>query len=235
MLLKRKIEHSATPYIHKLSEKSSFKMRESYNSIRTNLQFALAGSDNNAIVISSSAPAEGKSLTCANVAISMAQISKRVLLIDADLRKPTQYKIFRVDNTHGLSSLLVGFDSLGKALKKDVDKNLDLITSGPIPPNPSELLGSKRMDILLEKLYEYYDYIFIDTPPINVVTDAVLLAAKTSGVALVSRQNVTTFDEIKRSLDAVNFAKAKVLGIIVNDVNEKYTSYGSYSAYEDYT
>lgn len=228
---KKRCEHSDTPYEHRLSEKSSFRTQESYKTIRTNLQFAMAGSDKKSIVISSSFPAEGKSITCANTSITLAQTAKRVLLIDADLRKPTQHKIFRVDNSHGLSTILVGFDKLGEAMHKDVDKNLDLITAGPIPPNPSELLGSNRMDILLEKLNEFYDYIVIDTPPVNVVTDAVVLAAKTAGVALVSRQNITTFDEIKKALDAISFAKAKVLGVIVNDVDLKHKNgyYGDYA------
>jgi capsular exopolysaccharide synthesis family protein len=218
---RRTNEHSDAPHKYKLDDKSSFVMQESYKTIRTNLQFALAGSKNKSFIISSSFPAEGKSITCANIAITLAQNANRVLIIDADLRKPTQHKIFRVDNSHGLSTILVGFDKLGEAIHKDVDKNLDLITSGPIPPNPSELLGSNRMDVLLDKLNEFYDYIVIDTPPINVVTDAIVLAPKTAGVALVSRQKVTTYDEIKKALDAIEFAKVKVLGIIVNDINVK--------------
>ena len=222
MALGRKVnEHSDAPYKYKLDKTSSFMMQESYKAIRTNLQFAMAGNGKKAFIISSSFPAEGKSITCSNIAITLAQTANRVLVIDADLRKPTQHKIFRVDNSHGLSTILVGFDKLGEAIHKDVDKNLDLITSGPIPPNPSELLGSNRMDVLLDKLNEFYDYIVIDTPPINVVTDAVVLAPKTAGVALVSRQKVTTYDEIKKALDAIEIAKVKVLGIIVNDVNVK--------------
>ncbi len=232
MLLGKKVEHSPIPHIHKLNSNSSFAMQESYKTIRTNIQFALAGSTSNSVVFSSSIPSEGKSITCANVAITMAQMDKKVLIIDADLRKPTQHRIFRVDNTSGLSSMLVGFSTLGNSVRRNVEKNLDLMTSGPIPPNPSEILGSDRMDKLLNELGKYYDYIFIDTPPVNVVTDGVLLAAKSSGVIIVSRQNMTTYDEVQKAINAFNVANAKILGVIVNDVQKKHRDKSYYEQYK---
>ena len=109
------------------------------------------------------------------MAITLAQTSARVLLVDADLRKPIQHKIFQVDNSNGLSRLLIGFETLGESLKRDVEPGLDLLTSGPIPPNPSELLGSQNMSTFIEKMHQFYDYIIIDSPPINIVTDSILL------------------------------------------------------------
>lgn len=235
MARKKKQVRSEKPYEVRLTEESSFHMKESYNSIRTNLQFTLASAGNRAFVVSSPSPAEGKSTTCANIAIAMAQDSKRVLLIDSDLRKPTQHQIFRLDNTHGLSSVLAGFGSLSDALQKDVEENLDIITSGQIPPNPSELLGSKRMDIFLDKIKDYYEFIILDSPPINLVTDGIILASKTAGVVLVSRQNTTTMASIEKAVEAVNFANSKVLGFIINDVDTRAGNYYYYNYNYNYS
>lgn len=213
----------------RLNKNTPFSIVEAYKAIRTNLLFALAATDGKTIVVSSSNPGEGKSVTSANLAITLAQTSARVLLIDADLRKPTQHTIFGVENSHGLSKFLVGMESLAESLKPSVETRLDLLTSGPTPPNPAELLGSRNMNILLKKLEEHYDYIIIDSPPVNMVTDGVVLSAKTAGILLVAKHNVTSYEELKRALDAVKFAKANVLGVVISQyVDENKALYNAY-------
>lgn len=160
---KKKRLHTNKPHEVKLTSKTPFAITEAYKVLRTNLQFALAAQEGKAVVISSPTPGDGKSTTAANVAITLAQTSAKVLLVDADLRKSTQHKIFQIDNSHGLSRLLVGFETLGESLKRDVEPGLDILTSGPLPPNPSELIGSSNMTTLIEKMNSYYDYIIIDS------------------------------------------------------------------------
>ena len=209
----------------KLSKDTPFAVSEAYKALRTNLLFALATTEGKTVVVSSSSPGEGKSVVSADLAITLAQNSSRVLLIDADLRKPTQHTIFGVENSHGLSKFLVGMESLAEALHPSVEPRLDLLTSGPTPPNPSELLGSKNMNILLRKLEAHYDYILIDSPPVNLVTDAVVLSSKTAGILLVAKHNTTSYDDLKRALDAVRFANANVLGVAISQYMEKSKEY----------
>lgn len=217
----------------KLTSKTPFRVVEAYKALRTKVQFSLAATENQkVIIVSSPSPGEGKSTTCANLAITFAQTGAKILIIDADLRKPTQQKIFRVDNSTGLSRLLAGFESLADSLKREVQDGVDLITSGPTPPNPAELLGSNNMDILLEKLKEHYDYIFIDTPPVNVVTDALVLSQKAAGVMLVARHQVTTYEELQDAVETVKFAQSNILGIVIGAVAEK-SVYGG-GAYKSY-
>ncbi len=193
-LKKKEQERLKRPSENRINSNSPFVITEAYKVVRTNLQFALAAQEGKAVVISSPTPGDGKSTTVANLAITLAQTSARVLIIDADLRKPTQHKIFQVDNTHGLSRLLVGFETLGESLKRDIEPGLDLLSSGPIPPNPSELLGSNNMSMLIEKMHSYYDYILLDTPPVNVVTDAIVIAQKCSGMMIIARQKLTSYE-----------------------------------------
>lgn len=212
----------------RLSADTPFQVTEAYKTLRTNLLFALAAGENKSVVISSSSPSEGKSSTCANLAITMSQTGAKVILIDADLRKPTQYQIFKCNNSKGLTTILAGFNDLDDVIKRDVEPKLDIITSGPAPPNPSELLGSERMTHLLNMLNEHYDYIFIDTPPINVVTDAMVLAGRTAGVVLVARQGQTAYDDLTKAVSSVEFSGANILGLVINGVNEKSGRYGKY-------
>lgn len=239
--MKKKQIHSKNSE-RKLDKNTPFAVTEAYKTVRTNVIFSLAANNHKAFVVSSANAAEGKSTTSANLAITLAQTSARVLLIDADLRKPTQHKIFQVDNRHGLSNFLVGLESLADALHANVEPKLDLLTSGPIPPNPSELLGSKNMGILLEKLEEHYDYIVIDSPPVNVVADALVISAKTAGVVLVAKHCSTTYDDVGSAVDAIRFANSNILGVIFNDMLDtnngmyykgykKYRRYGGYGKY----
>ena len=157
----------------KLTDKDApFHIIESYKSIRTNLSFALSTVEKKTFVVSSANPGEGKSTTSANIAIAIAQSGSHVLLIDADMRKSVQHKIFELVNKKGLSTAVSKMHTPDECIQKNVMENLDVMTAGPIPPNPSELLASEMMEQMLNELSEKYDAILIDTPPVNVVTDA---------------------------------------------------------------
>ena len=213
----------------------NFQVIESYKQIRTNVMFAMSAKDVNVVEFSSSFPGEGKSITSANMAIAMAQTGAKVLLIDCDLRKSVQHKVFKVSNKVGLSSILGKMATLEDVVHKSVAENLDLITGGPVPPNPSELIASKHMEEFIGKVKEVYDYVIIDTPPINIVSDALELSQYTGGLVLVTRQGITTYDDVKSSLQSAKFLNVNILGLIINGVKEeKFKSYGKYGKYGKY-
>ena len=165
--------------------------------------------------------------------MSLAQTSAKVLLIDADLRKPVVHKYLNLSNSTGFSNFIVGFETLADSLKRDVygNGNLDVLTSGPIPPNPAELLGSDNMKLFIEKVRDAYDYIIIDTPPINVVTDMATMASFIDGVLLVSFFASTTIEDVKRAQEALKVVDARVLGLIVVGVERKKTHGKYYKKY----
>ncbi|MBO5449565.1 MAG: CpsD/CapB family tyrosine-protein kinase [Ruminococcus sp.] len=197
----------------------AFQVTEAYKNLRTNLTFALSTKQNKIIAVSSSLASEGKSTVAANIAITLAQTSSKVLLVDCDLRKPVQHKIFKVKNTKGLSTLMGGIHSFKEVVNEQVIDSLDVVTCGPIPPNPSEMLASDNMKVLLEELSKYYDYIILDTPPINVVTDALTLVNSIAGILLVAKQGQSTYDALGEAIDAIKFANGSILGVVVNNVN----------------
>jgi len=211
-----------------LNEETPSQVNEAYKNVRTNLQYALHPINGKVMLVSSALPGEGKSTTSSNLAVTFAQNSK-VLLIDADMRKPVMHKIFGLDNSHGLSLFLGGFEPLAKSINRDVFPGLDVMTAGTIPPNPSELLGSKNMTVFINKVQEHYDYVIIDTPPINVVTDAVVLSKKVSGVVLVARQNSTTIKMLRQTVDSLKTVRVRVLGVVLTGVKEKYKPFSRYS------
>ncbi|MBE7064503.1 MAG: CpsD/CapB family tyrosine-protein kinase [Ruminococcaceae bacterium] len=211
-----------------LNDDTPSQVNEAYKNVRTNLQYALHPINGKVMLVSSALPGEGKSTTSSNLAVTFAQNSK-VLLIDADMRKPVMHKIFGLDNSHGLSLFLGGFEPLVKSINRDVVPGLDVMTAGTIPPNPSELLGSKNMTVFLNKVQEHYDYVIIDTPPINVVTDAVVLSKKVSGVVLVARQNNTTIKMLRQTVEALKTVRVRVLGVVLTGVKEKYKPFSRYS------
>ena len=222
---KRKKDWERAPRKLLIDKDIPFNVSEGYKSIRTNIMFSLGTSDKNVIAISSPNPSEGKSTASANIAIAFAQTSSKVLLIDADMRKPVQHKSFRLSNTQGLSTLIVNMSSIEDSIKKNVVENLDVITSGPTPPNPSELLSSSRYVKLLDKLSKMYDYIIIDTPPVNVVSDAMVMSNSVSGILLVVKYGSTTFSDISESLKQVELANANLLGFVLNDVQSSNSVY----------
>ncbi|MBQ9482710.1 MAG: CpsD/CapB family tyrosine-protein kinase [Ruminiclostridium sp.] len=198
-----------------LSDETPFAIREAYKTARTNLVFSLAENEQKTIVITSCSPSEGKSTNCLNMAITMAETGASVLVIDCDMRKPVQHSLLRLDNKVGLSSVLGGIvRDVSKVINRNVRINLDVLTSGPIPPNPAELISGSKMDELLQLVGEHYDYVFIDTPPANVVTDAFLMNTKTAGIVFVVKEGHTRHEDIRECLTKAKMTNARVLGFI---------------------
>lgn len=218
-----------------LTDESSFHVKEAYKATRTNIMFSLTNKGCKRIVVTSSFPGEGKSTTCINLAITFAQTGSHVLLIDADMRKPTVHRKLDLTNGNGLAHLLSNFCTAEEAINHTKYENLDVITSGHIPPNPAELLASETMGELLDTLGANYDYILIDTPPLNVVTDATVLSQHVSGTVVVVREGVTHYKDVQDAIGKLEFAQAKILGFILHDVKEgKGSKYGKYSKYSRY-
>ncbi|SDM56199.1 MULTISPECIES: CpsD/CapB family tyrosine-protein kinase [Bacillaceae] len=201
---------------------------EQYRTIRTNLQFAAVDEELKTMMVTSSGPSEGKSSTVANMAIVFAQQGKSVLLIDGDMRKPTLHYTFRMDNRFGLSNVLVGEKSLGESVVQSDVPNLDLLSCGPIPPNPSELLGSKAMERMLEEASGRYDLVIFDTPPVLAVTDAQILANLCDGALMVVRSKQTEYEAAQKAKELLQPAKAKLLGVVLNDLEQKKGHYYYY-------
>lgn len=206
---------------------------EAYRSLRTNLQFASVDGPIKTVVITSPAPREGKTLTASNLAITEAQAGLKTLLLDTDMRKPMIHNLFNLEKEEGLSRVLAGELKLDDVIKKTEVENLFVITSGSIPPNPSELLGSKRMEEVLDKLKTKFDIIIMDSPPIIAVTDPIVLGQKADGIIMVIRSNMTIRGVAERAKGNVEYAKIKILGSVLNDVNVKW-AYGSYRYYYYY-
>lgn len=202
-----------------------FAAKEAYNSLRTNLLYALSPTNGKIVAVTSSNAGEGKSTVSINLALTMASANVKVLLIDADLRRPTIHKKLRIDNSTGLSKFIVGFETMSDSLKRNVFTNLDVMTSGPIPPNPSELLGSENMRVFLQKASDYYDYIIIDTPPVNIVTDVAVMSDCISGVLLVTSYGNTTFEDVKKAKSTFDKVNAKLLGMVLAGVENKKSIY----------
>ncbi|OCA85952.1 capsular biosynthesis protein [Bacillus sp. FJAT-27225] len=198
---------------------------EQYRTVRTNIQFASADADVRTLLVTSASPGEGKSTTTANLAVVFAKHGKSVLLIDADLRKPTVHYTFSVKNYRGLSNILVGEATLIEAVVASEVENLDILTSGPIPPNPSELLDSKRMETLLQEAKSHYDIVLIDTPPVLVLTDTQILANLCDGSILVVRNKVTQLEDAQKAIEVLKASEGKVLGTVLNGTSSKETNY----------
>lgn len=201
-------------------------MKEAYVKLRTNLMFCMTADGERpckTFAITSSKPAEGKSLTAANIAISCAMLGKRTLLVDADMRKPMQRNLWRATIKSGLCDLLARIQPL--ELVKVEDLPLWIACTGTIPPNPSELLASERMKDFIEYASRKYDYVIIDTPPINTVADAQIIAAKVDGVILVTKSGETTSVELSSAVDAVHSAGGNLSGVVLNDLNMKSIKY----------
>lgn len=205
---------------------------EAYRAIRTNLQFAGAGKQLKTLVFTSAVPSEGKSTTVANLAIVMGQDDKHILLIDCDMRKPVIHRRFGLLN-RGLSNCFVEDLPLKEVIQADVFPNLDVVTSGPVPPNPAELLGSKKMKALLQEAAEAYDYVFLDMPPVLAVTDAVLMSSQVDGTVLVLGSGDISPDEGKQAQSVLEKVHANILGVILNKVPQHHKSGYYYYYYYD--
>lgn len=204
---------------------------EQYRTIRTNIQYASVDQAIRSIVVTSSGPMEGKSTTTANLAVVFAQQGKKTLLIDADMRKPTVHYTFQLPNTFGLTSVLTKQVELVDAIHMTDVENLFVLTSGPIPPNPAELLASVSMEYLLKEAYNLYDFILFDTPPVLAVTDAQVLANLADGSILVTSSGTTDRDGAIKAKELLSNANAKLLGAVLNNKKaDKNTHYYYYYA-----
>lgn len=200
---------------------------ESYKTLRTNIQYSSFDKEIKTIVVTSSRAGEGKSMTSCNLALSFAQENKKVLLIDCDLRKPSIHKKFRISNLKGLSNTLVGKIEIENAEYR-YNNYLTILTSGPIPPNPSEMLGSNQLKNLVEKLKERYDVIILDSAPLQAVTDAQLLSANADGTILVVEAEKTKKDDIVSAKELLNKVDANILGLVLNKSKNKEKKYYYY-------
>ncbi|NGM83586.1 CpsD/CapB family tyrosine-protein kinase [Paenibacillus sp. 7124] len=203
---------------------------EAFRGLRTNIDFSSVDEKIQVIMVTSSGPEEGKSTVTANLAAAYAQADKKVVLIDADMRKPTGHRTFSLSNRYGLSSLLSQQANLDEVIQESEVPNLSIITSGPVPPNPAEMLASNRMTATLQELRQRFDIVLIDTPPLLAVTDAQIMASKSDGVIMVVSYGKVKRDiaiKAKAGLDRVG---ARMLGVVMNNVKRK-ASEGYYYYY----
>lgn len=202
---------------------------EQFRTIRTNIHFMSVDKPLRRIAFTSSSISEGKSTVTANMAITWAQDGKKVLLIDADLRRSTLHRTFELPNNRGLTTILTSGLSkidLNQVIPNSGIKNLDVLTAGPIPPNPSELLNSKRMLNFLKAVEPMYDLVVIDVPPLLEVTDTQVLSDKLDGIVLVVRAGVTQKAGVARAVEMLKISKARLLGYVLNDADSEDAAYG---------
>ncbi len=221
-----------------LTADSKFAIVEGYKIARTNLVFSLTAQDNNCVAITSWSKGEGKSTATVNIAISFAKMSRKVLLVDTDLRRPNVHNLLKISNEAGLSEVIGQLSDFDTAVHREVIANLDVLTSGAIPPNPSELLASNYFEQLILRLKDEYDYVILDTPPLGVVADTLLLKDFVGGYVLVVREKITTHGDIERSLQNIKLADSKILGFLkVGCSMHKRSGYKKYnnSRYYNYT
>lgn len=215
---------------------------EAFRTLRTNIQFSSIDKPIRSIVITSSGPGEGKSTVAINTAVAMAQSEKRVLLIDCDLRKPTLHRSFNMSSLKGLTNILVENADYTDVLYKATGiEELDVVGSGPVPPNPAELIGSNKMKAFIEQMKEEYDMVILDAPPIGLVTDSAILSTIVDGTILVCSVGEADINAAKRSKDLLDKVKANILGVVLNKVpvngggyyKYHYNQYYDYSYYDN--
>ncbi|MCD2502301.1 CpsD/CapB family tyrosine-protein kinase [Clostridium sp. NSJ-145] len=203
---------------------------EAYRTLRTNIQYSSFDKEYKTIVVTSSEPGEGKSTTSGNLALAISQGESKVLLIDCDLRKPSLHKLFRISNNYGLSDLLLHRKTMEDVAVK-YNEGLTVVPAGKIPPNPSEMLGSKAMGTFLDEMKKHFDYIIMDTPPIGAVTDSQVLSTKVDGTILVVKAGQTKKDVVMNSVNAIKKVNGNIIGTVLNGVenskNKYYYYYGN--------
>jgi capsular exopolysaccharide synthesis family protein len=190
---------------------------EAYRTLRTNIQYSSVDKEIKTILLTSAGPSEGKTSTTGNLAYTLATPDKRVVIVDCDMRKPSIHKKMKLSNTKGLSDYLAGDSKLEEVLQS-VEKNLFVITSGPVPPNPADMLGSNKMKMLISKLQENFDYVLLDTPPVIAVTDAQVLAGTVDGVVLVVASKQADKDAAVRAKELLLKVGANIIGVVLNKV-----------------
>lgn len=205
---------------------------EAFRTLRTNIDFSSFERELNNLLITSAVPGEGKSTTAVNLGIAMAVTGKKVLVIDADLRDPSQHKYFEFDNNTGLTSLMINDElQLINAVRKTNVENFFVLTSGPIPPNPAEILTSKKMRTFVKNLTGIYDMVIVDSPPVIAVSDASILASYLDGVVLVVGAGSVARDEAIHARDQLHKVKANLLGVVLNKVPVNGSGYYYYYYY----
>ena len=205
---------------------------EAYRSLRTNIQYSSFDNKYQTLVVTSANPGEGKTTVAGNLALVLAQGESKVLLVDCDMRRPSIHKLFKISNTYGISDLLVGNKKLESVANKYND-NLSIVPAGKIPPNPAEMLASKAMTAFLEEMKNYFDYIVLDTPPLQAVTDAQVLSTKVDGSLIVVRAGVTKKDAVHNAVSIIKKVKGNIIGTVLNVAetkNDKYYYYGDESS-----
>lgn len=209
---------------------------EAFRTLRTNIQFSSLDKELKTIVVTSAQPSEGKSTVMVNLAITFAQSGKKIILIDCDLRKPTVHKKLQISNSEGLTNVLTQSKTLDECIKETEVENFYVMTCGPIPPNPAELVGSNRMKNLLKDLKASFDIILIDAPPVLAVTDAQILSTLADGVIFVAAYAQSEKYAIVKAKELIDKVGSKLLGVVLNKVPDKSGRYyygGNY--YYNYT
>ncbi|MCR6613755.1 CpsD/CapB family tyrosine-protein kinase [Bacillus velezensis] len=227
-MLTRKKDKTGKRSVIAMSEPKSINS-EQYRTIRTNIEFSSVDTEVKSLLITSAGPEEGKSTTAANLAVVFAQQGKKVLLIDADLRKPTVHFTFKLDNGTGLTSLLLKQMPFQKAVLPADEANLDILTSGPIPPNPAELLSTGAMKDLLSEAGAVYDKVILDTPPVLAVADTKILGSYTDGAIMVISSGKTDKEKAAKAKEALDYCPCKLLGAVMN--GKKQTKHSDYAYY----
>ena len=229
MGIKSRKKNQRTSYLIARSEPKS-PISEQYRTIRTNIQFSSFEKETKTIMVTSPGPSEGKSTTAANLAIVFAQQGKKVLLVDADLRKPAVHYMFNIVNSIGLTNVLANRMELSNVIFTTGDRYLHLLTSGPIPPNPSELLASNTMEELMKEMQERYDVVIIDTPPLLTVSDAQIVANICEGSIIVLSSGKTEIEHSIKAKELLSSANSSLLGVVLNNKkmkkNKLYRYYG---------
>ena len=205
---------------------------EAYRSLRTNIQYSSFDNKYQTLVVTSANPGEGKTTVAGNLALVLAQGESKVLLVDCDMRRPSIHKLFKISNTYGISDLLVGNKKLESVANKYND-NLSIVPAGKIPPNPAEMLASKAMTAFLEEMKNYFDYIVLDTPPLQAVSDAQILSTKVDGSIIVVRAGVTKKEAINNAVSIIKKVKGNIIGTVLNVAEtkkDKYYYYGDESS-----
>lgn len=216
---------------HLITDKSSTRLLEAYRMARTNLFYSGTEEGGTVFGVTSASPSEGKSLTCANLAISFAMSGKRVLLIDCDMRKPTQKIAFEITSENGLSEFLAGVTAEPEIVSTSYE-GLSLLTAGRCPPNPAELLFRPRFAELIAKVKSEYDFVFVDMPPIGIISDAAVVAPHIGAYVFVARAGESDQRLLRAAVESIESVGGKIAGFVLNDITEGTSGgYGSYGRY----
>lgn len=213
----KKSKIAALREVSPLSEDDRFSYTESFRTLRTNLMFGLVQREKKRFLVTSALPSEGKTATAFNLSVVFAQTGVKVLLVDADMRNPKVHRYIKQKNDKGLSAVLSGTLDVSSAVTATEYENLWVLKAGQLPPNPAELLEGKYAERTFAEMQEKFDYVIFDTPPVNLVSDALSIAKKSTAILFVVRVGVSTHEELKKSLRAIEQADLDFLGIVLND------------------